>query len=54
LWDDNRKVTMAWWSHSDEYIRGVIDDTSNEGRGKLKEAYLDEHERNPFIPKGGY
>ena len=32
LWDDNRKVTMAWWSHSDTYIREIIVDTSNEGR----------------------
>ena len=30
LWGDNRKVTMAWWSHSDKYIREILDDTSNE------------------------
>lgn len=48
LWGDNRKVTMAWWSHSDKYIREILDDTSNEGREKLKDAYLDEYEMNPF------
>jgi len=49
LWGDNRKVTMAWWSHSDTYIREIIVDTSNEGREKLKDAYLGGKELNPFM-----
>jgi hypothetical protein len=49
LWDDTRKVTMAWWSHSDTYIREIIVDTSNEGREKLKDAYLGGKELNPFM-----